>query len=438
MGKKLKFNKLVNKIQGGGTIVSSFRAVILNEGIQRIITITLMCALLLIGITLRVSNLNIKGRSPDENICTSQAIIIAQDGIEGARRLVGQYNSDKRLWIYPAPIKIGYTYLLAKIMKASNIFDERAGTYLSMFCSIGALFILVLLGLRFFNRWVTVVALLLMSVSPMDLAIARRSWQDSVMAFAGLLLIYCCCELTADPRRKMWYVPFWLIGSWCILIKESGIIVYGLCVIWLFVVVAFQERSFIKSVLLVGFTLLGISVSVLVLGHVFGGIPRVLEVLRHLKDAMPTNSYAVDYQSGPWYRILEGFWILTPAGFVLFVIGIIGVFSGDHHARQNIIATGLLFITLSLLLITIVTPYMQNIRYLSVTFVPFYLICGVGLGYLTFLAKDFFKGGAFYAMVAIIVLELMFVSIGDYQKFQQIFINRGIRDLSIRMLRESV
>ena len=438
MGKKSRFKKLRKESRGGETIVPASQAAIWNEGTQNAIAIALLCVFLLTGIILRFSDLDIKVRSPDEGVYTKQAIIVAQTGIEGTRQLIGEYNADKRLWIYPPPIRIGYTYLLAAIMKATNIFDERAGTYLSTLCSIGTLFMLVLLGLRFFNRWVAVVALLLMSVSPMDLAIARRSWQDGVLAFAGLLLIYCCCELTADPRRKIWYIPFWLIGSWCIIIKESGIIVYGLCVIWLFAVMAFKERSFIKSALLVVFTLLGISISILILGHVVGGIPRVLDVLKHVKDAMPTNTYAVDYQTGPWYRILEGLWILTPISFIICIIGIVEIFLGYDHGRQGIIAKWLIFIILSFLFITIITPYMQNIRYLSVTFVPFYLICGVGLWHLISLAKDFFKGGLFYTTIVIIVLALALVSISDYQKFQRIFIRRGIKDISIRMLRENV
>ncbi len=437
MGKRARFRKLKKEAQNGGTITLASQTG-WGEALGKAASIVLLCALLLTGIVLRLSDLDIQGRSPDESICASQAAIIARGGIEGSRRLIDEYNSDKRLWIYPAPIKIGYTYLLAATMKVTNIFDERAGTYLSTLCSIGALFMLALFGLRFFNRWVTVVALLLMSVSPMDLAIARRSWQDSVLALAGVLLIYCCCELTTDPKRRIWYIPFWFIGIWCILIKESGIVIYGLCVIWLFAVAIFKEKSFIKTALLGVFTLLGIGVSILILGHVVGGIPRVLEVLKHLKDGMPTNTYAIDYQTGPWYRILEGLWILTPASFALCIIGIIGVFLQDNRARQNIIAKWFIFIILSLLFITIVTPYMQNIRYLSVTFVPFYLICGAGLSYLISLGKDFFKGGAFYAMIAITVLALALVSINDYQKFQRIFINRGIRDISIRLLRESV
>lgn len=409
-----------------------------SEGAQKAIAIVLLFALLLVGIVLRFSYLDIKGRSGDEGIYTRQATIIAQDGIKGTRWLIGEYNANKQLWVYPPPTRIGYTHLLAGIMKAVNIFDVRAGMYLSTLCSIGALFMLVLLGLRFFNQWVTVVALLLMSVSPMDLAIARRSWQDGVLAFAGLLLIYCCCELTDNPGRKIWYIPFWLIGIWCVIIKESGIIIYGLCVIWLFAMAAFRERSFIRSVLLIVFTLLGISISVFILGYVVGGIPRVLEVLQHVKDAMPTNEYAINFQTGPWYRILEGLWIITPTGTALCIIGIAGVFLGDRHVGQSIIAKGFIFIILSFLFITIVTPYMQNIRYLSVTFVPFYLISGVGLWYLISLVKDFFKGRAFYITIAVIVLMLVFVAVGDYQKFQLIFIKKEMNDLNIYFLRKSV
>jgi Dolichyl-phosphate-mannose-protein mannosyltransferase. len=244
MGKKSRLKKIKKDALDGETTVPASQAYIWGEGVQNIVAIALLCVLLLTGIVLRLGDLDVQGRSPDEGIYTSQAIIVAQDGVEGTRRLIGEYNANKQSWVYPPPIRIGYTYLLAAIMKATNIFDERAGTYLSTLCSIGALFMLVLLGLRFFNRWVAVVALLLMSVSPMDLAIARRSWQDGVLAFAGLLLIYCCCELTSDPKRNIWYIPFWFIGSWCIIIKESGVIVYGLCVIWLLSVMAFKEKSF--------------------------------------------------------------------------------------------------------------------------------------------------------------------------------------------------
>ncbi len=410
----------------------------INKLENRAAVLIIVALLLAAGIILRFSNLDIKARSPDEVVYTAQAMIVAQDGIYGARRMVDEYNANKQLWIYPPPIRMGYTYLLAAFMKVTSIFDVRAGTYLSTFCSIGALFMLALLGLKFFDWWVTIAALFLMIVSPMDLAIARRSWQDGVLAFAGLLLIYCCSKLTIAPQRKIWYLPFWFIGSWCVMIKESGIIIYGLCFIWLFSVAAFKEKSFIKSALLVLFTILGVSASVFVLGYVVGGIPRLLEVFRHIKDGMPTNAYAIDYQTGPWYRILQGLWIITPGGCILSIIGMAGVFIGDCQLKNNIIAKCFMLIILSFLFITIAVPYMQNLRYLSVTFVPFYLIAGVGLEYLVSLARNFFKDRNFSVVMVVTVLALMIVAYSDYQKFQKIFIKRGIKDISIRLLRESV
>ncbi len=159
MGKRLRFKKLKKETRRDETILSAPRTAISGKTLENAVVIALLCALLLTGIALRFRGLDVKERSPDEGVYTSQAIVVARDGVEGTRRLIGEYNADKRLWIYPPPIRIGYTYLLAAIMKASNIFNERAGTYLSTFCSIGALFMLALLGLRFFNRWATVAAL---------------------------------------------------------------------------------------------------------------------------------------------------------------------------------------------------------------------------------------------------------------------------------------
>jgi len=435
MGKKSRLKKLKKEYQSAGEAIPAPKSFLLNENIQKLIASALLVIFLAIGIVLRLSNIGVNGRSPDEGVYTYQAKSTASDGIDGIRRMIREYNADPKAWIYPPPIRAGYIYLLAWTMRATNTFDVQAGTYLSTICSIGSLCILALLGMRFFNRWVAVAALLLMSVSPMDLAIARRSWQDSALAFFVTVLVYCCCELTADPRRKAWYIPFWLIGSYCIIIKESGIVAYGLCVIWLLAVAALRERSFLKSVLLIIFTAAGTMLSVFVLGQVVGGFSHILEILKHVKDAMPTNTYAIDYQTGPWYRILEGLWILTPAGVVLCSAGMTSLFS--KLAAKNDIAKGLAFFITAFLCITILTPYCQNIRYLSVIFVPFYLMCGFGVWSIISYLRPYFKGPAFGAAVAIIVCILIAVSVRDYKKFQRVFVETGIRDISVRLVREA-
>jgi hypothetical protein len=436
MGKKARLKKLRKETQGGGgPLAAEPVSFVLSEKTQKITAVVIISALLAFGIALRLGNLEVRGRSPDEGVYTGQAKVVAQDGVDGIRRLIGEYDADKEAWIYPPPIRIGYTFLLAPVMKASGAFDERAGSYLSTACSIGALIVLVLIGLRFFNPWITAAALLLMSVSPMDLAIARRTWQDSVLAFFGVLLVYFCCELTANPKRTAWYVPFWLIGSYCIIIKESGIVVYGLCVIWLLAVTVFKERSAIKSALLIAFTLAGIALSVFMLGQVAGGIGRILEVLRHVKDAMPTNTYAIDYQTGPWYRILEGLWILTPAGVLLSVVGI--AVSFINRTAQSGVYKGIVFFIFAFLGITILTPYCQNIRYISVLYAPFYLMAGAGVWHIFSFVKPSLKGRMPAVAAVVIACALIAISVRDYKKFDKVFLKTGIRDISVRLLKET-
>lgn len=437
MGKKARLKKLRKEEQGGEQPLSAPAPFALSEGTKKIVVAGLLCALLVFGIAIRLAgDLNVNGRSEDEGIYTSQAIAVSENGVSGVRKLIDEYNADKTAWIYPPPIRIGYTFLLAAVMNATHTFDARAGTYLSTICSIGALIVLMLLGLRFFNPWITAAALLLISVSPMDLAIARRSWQDSVLALFGVLLIYFCCELTADPKRAAWYVPFWLVGIYCVTIKESGIVIYGLCVIWLLVVAVFKERSAMKSALLIVFTLLGTGLSVLILGQVVGGFGRVLEVLVHVKDAMPTNAYAIDYQTGPWYRIPEGLWTLTPACVLLAAAGIAG--SLINRSSQSGAAKGLVFIILAFLGITILTPYCQNIRYLSVLYVPFYLMCGAGVWHIFLFVRARLRGPMPAVAAVVIACALVAISVRDYKKFDKVFLKIGALDISTGLLKEAL
>jgi len=167
--------------------------------VERAVIFVLSIIILSMGLGLRLSHLDITRRSPDEGIYTYQAKKIAENGPEGTRQLIGEYNKDKWLWVYPPPTRIGHNYLVAAVMKISGAYNEMAGTYVSIFASIGTLFILLVMGLRFFNPLITLIALVGMSVSPMDLAMARRCWQDSLLAFFGTLYVYIIGELAGNP-----------------------------------------------------------------------------------------------------------------------------------------------------------------------------------------------------------------------------------------------
>lgn len=390
----------------------------------------------MLGVSLRIYNLtNVHSRSPDEGVYTYQANTVLQYGpVEGVKKLVDRYNADEKQWIYPPPTRVAYIWPLALLMKMTNRVDTGLGAYMSCFFSIISLLILIALGLRFFNRWITLYALLFMSVSPLSLAIARRTWQDAMLGCVGLLLIYLCCEITRAPRRLIRYILVIAAGSCAMFIKESGAVIYALCMIWLSWILFLREKSALKGLILIAGGLIGVALGVACLSYAAGGISNVLEVMRHVKEAMPSNTYALEYQTGPWYHFLQGFWIVSPVNTVLYLIGIIGAFLSADNNRNAVLGT--IFFMMAFMAIAIAAPYCQNMRYVSALFAPFYLIGGLGLAriisYIRAKADRFSSSLIVACAIGIVIAG----AANDYRNFIKIIIKPALNDTSIRLLRE--
>ena len=276
----------------------------------------------LTAITLRLSNREVASRSPDEEIYIHYATQIAGSGIEGGRALVQKYNRDINQWIYPSPIRVGYIYLVAAVMKLSGASADRAAVSISALFSIGGFFVAALLGLRFFDRWAVMVGLALLSVSPIELAIARRAWQDSVWGCIGLLLFYLCLEASISTRPKIWRICFWAAGAYYLTIKGSALVVYGLCTLWLVGSAWVQYGSLRKCLYLVIMSALVGAASFAALAWCSGGAFSVMETIQHSTLARGWNQYGHQFQSGPWYWFFSGFLALSPITTLLCLAGI--------------------------------------------------------------------------------------------------------------------
>jgi len=409
----------------------------------------LLSSILALGITSRIDNLNnVAERSPDENTYTYFAKTIVQNGVsEGIKMLTKEHVSNKETWIYfpPPPTRVGYFWLISGAMRITNSTDIKIGAYVSCAFSIISLLLLIVIGLRLFNTWITLFALLLMSVSPVELAIARRTWQDAIVECVGLLLIYLSCEICRNTKRIIWYPLLIVTGSCFLSLKESAVLIYGLCIIWLLWILLFKEQSILKGLFLIIASSLGVGITIAILVHISGGISAIAESLKCWIKAMPTNQYAIEYQSGPWYNFLQGFWIVSPVSTILCLIGIAGTLSSKENLRREdflcnptnrraIIGITLFMITF--LIIAMSTPLFQNFRYISILFVPFYLISGLGLWYVISIVKSSLKSLSFYLIILIIAIALILTAMRDYSAFIKIFIRTGAKDVSIKMLKD--
>ncbi len=434
MGKKARLKKeKMTEGRGEEPLLSSKITKYFHSNIVFSILISLI---LVLGVTLRIQNFgNVGRRSPDENVYTSQAAIIVQSGVESIEAMVREHGLDKRRWIFPPPSRVGYLLPLAAIMKAANKTDVEMGARFSTFFSIVALILLIIVGMRFFNRWVTLYALLFLSVSPMDLMIARRTWQDAMIASMGLFLICITCEITRNTSKIKAYIPFILVGSYMVLIKESGGFIFALCTAWLLWLLIIKEKSLIKGISLAAASALGAAVSISIMAYLTGGFSNLIEIMAHIKEGMPTNTYAVEYQMGPWHHFLGSFWIVSPVSATLCMIGLLMAPLTDIKERYTLY--GMIFFATALFAITAILPYLQNLRYLSAAYGPFYLIGGMGLWRIMVFMKARLKDTLFSAVTVCVLVGLIVGASLEYRNFQKKFVRTGIVDMSVKLLRES-
>ena len=405
-----------------------------------------VAAIFLLGVGLRVGNLgNVTSRSPDERVCTRQARAILEEGGRGLLRLIDEYGRDPSSGLYPPPTRAGYLWLVAGVMRVSDTTDERAGALLSCGASIGSLALLLLFGFRFLPPPATLAAGLLFAVSPMELALSRRSWQDALVGFLGLSFVYLAAEIERNPGRRGWLAPYVVLGSAGILVKELAPIAYALVTLRLLWTLLVRRRDLRTGVTLVVAGLAGAAVAIAWLSEAVGGFTTLLGILVARPGSNAANEYALLYQTGPAWQVLQAFWIAAPtasllclAGLALllldhFRIGLSPASPGPALPEAGQVAGTFVVCCVSL---PMVFPHWLNLRYLSSAFGPIYLVAGIATWWLLDRAVRVL-GAAPRVVAAVGSALLLVVAAADVHFFREVFVRRGVPDLSIRMLREA-
>ncbi|MBI4480573.1 MAG: hypothetical protein HY651_11170 [Acidobacteria bacterium] len=398
--------------------------------------------LLCLGIGLRVANLhNVTGRTPDETVYTKQTNVLLQSGNAGLRVLVAEYQNDPTTRLFPPPTRIGYLWLLAATMRLTGKTDESAGAYLSCAASIGSLLLLALFGLRFFPPWAAVGALLFFAVSPFELELARRTWGDALVGLLALALVAVSAQITRDSRQPLRYLLFALLGGFGILVKESWPIVLVLCTVWVLWVLLIELKDWKNACILFAGATAAVVGSIAWLASSVGGFSVVAGIFPNLIHANSANPYALEYQSGPGYLLLQAFWVLTPLVAILCPLGVAVIFFS--HPKWNLLLGGAgdrdvmrwsALLLLSFFAIPMILPHWLNLRYLSPAFGPFYLAAGVGLRHAASGCWARLPTVGRIALALLLAGGLAVATRQDYQRFRLMFVTNAIGDLSIKLL----
>lgn len=143
--------------------------------------------------------------------------------------------------------------------------------------------------------------------------------------------------------------------------------------------------------------------------------------------------------------MLQSFWLVAPVASLLFVLGLgvllhqrvrssgSGPFAGPLFRETGFWAG---VFVLCVLAFPMVFPHWVNLRYVSPVFAPFYVVAGIGTWFLLELTRKLpgfgRKVGVFAGFGAIVLSAA-----ADARCFERVVVQRGILDLSLRMLLEA-
>jgi len=375
---------------------------------------------------------DLHNRTPDERVYTTNAKVIADQGLPGVRRLVAQHNATPGEWIYPEPTRIGYLLPVAWSMKLTGYRDERAGSWLSWLFSVLSLGLLGWTGWRLFNPSITGAALLLAAFCVPDLVLARRAWQDSAMELIGLTMAYCACEALLSPKRPAWLAAFSITGGYSLLVKDSSPGVFGFWLLWLAWALIVREKNWRDAIRLTALAAAATAAVLIVLAALCGGFKPLLDVYVLTGRAIGTNPYAVEYQSGSWIRFFSTFFTLSPVTTCLFLVGAVAAVR-----RGQPVLTGLAAFPLFLLASALVVPNSQNVRYLSPVYGSVYLVAGYGFWWTMQRARQLLSPTAFRFASVTLFAALIVAAVQDWREFERIFVTDETADLSAKMIADS-
>jgi 4-amino-4-deoxy-L-arabinose transferase-like glycosyltransferase len=400
-----------------------------------------------LGIGLRLFALgNVPVRGPDERTYAYQANRILDGGVGGLRSVVEEFRRDPAAKLYPFPSRAGYLWLVAAAMKLTGTRDARAGAYLSCAASIGSLLLVALIGARFFPPGAAVTALLFMAVFPAELAVARRAWGDALLGFLALAMIVPAAEITRGGRSRALYLMFVGAGCLAITVKETGSIAFGLCLLWVSWVLFVEERAWREGLLLGLLAGAGSAAAVSWQAFSVGGFRILLEMMTILPKANAANAYALEYQTGPWYQVLEGFFIVAPLLALSCVAGVAAAVFSRAAGRapccadgrpDTRVAAGIAFVLVSFLAVPMVLPHWVNLRYLAVVFGPLCLLAGLGFWCAVRVLAARLPAIRPRVVAATACAVVLAGAAVDCQYFQSVVLRQALPDLSIKMLHDA-
>ena len=388
-----------------------------------------------LAVGLRVAWFHVADRSPDEQLYAQFGRGIAREGLAWFPRMVDLYTNDGNVE-YPWVQRAGFLSLVALTQRVTGRSDPVAGEMLSCVTSLATIAATGVLAWNLLSPWCAALAVLFLAVSPLDLALARRAWQDDVVAFATLVVVALLLKALVRPAEHRWRVAFFVASAGSQFIKESALLPFGFGTLALAGDAWLRTRD-VRRVFVPLLWGAGVSAAVLLaILALSGGLEPMRELIRLTPKAWAPDAYLREYQTGGVGYYVTGLRILQPVPWLLAVVAAVlavpgaMLLTGPWRSASGGRALRLLGVYVLFFVAVSCVYSSKNMRFLSPIYSPVAILAAAlvvrALGWL----RDRLPGVAGRGVVAAATALLLFGAWADARRFDHYFNELQIQDLA--------
>lgn len=256
----------------------------------------------------------------DEGYYFKYAANIIERGIAGFPELIKSYVKDPRFYLMPPPSRTGHILSAALWLRLFGVNFITLFKF-SFFCYVLFILVNIYYSRKIFGRDISYLFTLLVSSSPLIMAMGRRAFLDSNVNLWWAVSVWAFLDFLISKNKIKFFV-FLLSYSFCITVKESSLLL-----LVFFIISFFIHRYYFKNIIsiryLFGIIFIPLAIAGVFYTTLFGGVVNFIGLMKVILDvhfgSVNLSHYAVLFCSGPWYRYIIDFLLLSPINTLLFI-----------------------------------------------------------------------------------------------------------------------
>jgi 4-amino-4-deoxy-L-arabinose transferase-like glycosyltransferase len=348
----------------------------------------------------------------DEGCYLRYAAYLGEKGPGGLAAIFQGFIQDQPHWFNPNPLRIGFIILSGAWLKILG-YSFMNLAFLSLLSYALFLGLSYYFSRKYLGEQLALLLVILLAFSPLQMAMARRALMESVINLFLVSAIWLFWDFLRS-RSRVKFILFIAVFTGSILIKETSVLlVFVFLLYFLADRFIYGEKIGLKIITAILFLPLALAGLAYLLLGCFPYIPATLKIL--CGPPQPA-SYATLFCSGPWYRYLIDYMLLSPWVVILAVGFIFSFFLQREEERLS-----LYFIFIFLLTFILFDIFMKNVRYVIILDTPLRLF---SLLMLNRIAERAYPRQAMKLTFALVMALALF----DYFNFYHLFIQEGIYD----------